>query len=267
VFNEAISLAAAAIQHHEGLRNQILRLWDRLTRGHTRVVVFGNAGTGKSSFGRLLAGKSLGAGEYLESTEVERYAVQGGTSCTVLVPPGQKRLRDATWSGLEEFVASTRCVVVHIVDYGLDEVAPLPYTQLRTYAPERDARATFEAFAEEQRRHELDPLVRLKGVQPYEGQLRLVTVVNKQDLWWRWRDTVRTHYAEGPYATCIAELEAQLGPGNLHHTLWSSAPIIKNLRDGDGTILLPCSEGYDEPLRLWHEERLVTMVGEAARHA
>src|SRR5690606_21169345 len=132
---------------------------------------------------------------------------------------------------------------------------------------ERDARATFEAFAEEQRRHELDPLVRLKGVQPYEGQLRLVTVVNKQDLWWRWRDTVRTHYAEGPYATCIAELEAQLGPGNLHHTLWSSAPIIKNLRDGDGTILLPCSEGYDEPLRLWHEERLVTMVGEAARHA
>lgn len=267
MFNEAINLASVAIQNHQALRNQLLRLWDRLTRGHTRIVVFGNAGAGKSSFGQLLAGRSLGSGDYRESTEVERYDIEGSTSCTVLVPPGQKRLRDATWGGLETFVATTRCVVVHVVDWGLNEVAPLPWTQLGTYREGLDARATFEAFAEQQRALELEPLERLLHVEPHEGRVRLVTVVSKQDLWWRWRDRVRTHYDQGAYGEAIRRLEHQRGAGNVHHTLWSAAPIIKNLRDGDGSILLPCSEGFDEPLRLWHETRLVEIIGEAARNA
>jgi len=267
VFNEAISLAAIAIQHHQALRNQLLRMWDRLTRGHTRIVVFGGAGAGKSSFGQLLAGKSLGRGEYRESTEIERYDIEGSTSCTVLVPPGQKRLREATWSGLEGLIASSPCVVVHVVDWGLDEVAPLTYRQLRTFAEGMDPRAALETFAAQQRAHELDPLERLAGVQPKDGTLRLVTVVSKQDLWWRWRDSVRAHYEEGAYAERLAALEERLGSGKLHHTLWSAAPIIKNFRDGEGNVLLPCSEGYDEPLRRWHEQRLVEIVGEAARNA
>src|SRR5690606_7329194 len=113
------------------------------------------------------AGRSLGQGDYRESTEVERYDIDGSTSCTIIVPPGQKRLRDATWGGLENFVATTRCVVVHVVDWGLNEVAPLPFTQLRTYREGLDGRATFEAFAQDQRAQELEPLERLLRVDPH----------------------------------------------------------------------------------------------------
>lgn len=267
VFNEAISIAAIALQHHKDLGELVLRLWDRLTRGHKRIIVIGAAGAGKSSLGRLLSGEGLGDGAYRESTEVENYAFGGATSCTVLVPPGQERLRDATWSGLEGFIRSGSNVVVHVVDWGLDEIAPLSFSQLKQYQEGMQPSAVLEAFAANRREQEIATVDWLLEVKPKDDRLRLVTVATKQDLWWRWRDRVRDHYESGPYAAAIASLEQRLGQGNLHHSLWSVAQISKNLRDGDGEVLLPTTEGYDEPRRKWHERRLLEIMGEAAKSA
>lgn len=266
MFNEAVSLATTVAQNHQLIRELLARFWDRLTRGHTRVVILGGGGVGKTTLGHLLEGDDGIDPRYRESTEVESYRLPGGTSCTVLVPPGQDRLRDATWTQLDEYIAKNRTVVVHAVDYGLREISPLPYTALDAHDDGMGPTQTLEAFAKHQRQGDELAVVERLARLPQPNKMRLVTVVTKQDLWWRWRHDVRQHYVSGAYNAKIDELRARIGTRRFHHTLWSTSMIMKNLVDGEGTVLLTTSDGYDEPRRLWHQQRLLEILEDAARH-
>lgn len=267
MYSEALSLAAAVVDSHPAIRQRLARLWDRLVRGHARVVILGSGGVGKTTLGRLLGHVAHVDPSYRESTEIETYHLPGGTSCSILVPPGQKRLRDATWTGLEAYISRRRTVVIHVVAYGLQEIQPLPYTALPTYREGMSPREAMEAFAAQQREtDELQVLDRLARV-PQPESMRLVTVVTKQDLWWRWRNEVREHYEHGPYSDRIDVLRGHIGTRRFHHTVWSVSLIMKNLVDGEGTTLLTTSEGYDEPRRLGHEQRLIEILEDAARNA
>lgn len=68
MFSEAVTIATTALKHRRDIRDWVVRLWNRLTKGHVRIVVFGAAGVGKTSLGRLLAGKDV-LPEYRESTQ------------------------------------------------------------------------------------------------------------------------------------------------------------------------------------------------------
>lgn len=266
MYGEAIGLVMTAAEHHEAFGQLLARWWDRLTRGHTRLVILGGGGVGKSSLGRLSSRGSIGESDYRESHEVETYRLAGGTSCSIHVPPGQARLRDATWTELEAFLSREHALLVHLVSWGLNEIAPLAYTMLPQHRPSMSPEETILAFAAHQREHdELEPLRRLAKLRPMPKRLRIVTVVGKQDLWWRWRAQVREHYEAGPYHEAIEALRLGLDATHLHHTIWSASMVIKNMVDGEGALLLPTSEGYDEPRRAWHEMRLLEILSDAAR--
>lgn len=94
----------------------------------------------------------------------------------------------------------------------------------------------------------------------------MLTVVTKQDLWWEQRDEVRKHY-EGPYAEAVDGLRQRVGAQNFTHKLWSVSLITKNLRDGEGQLLVPTARGYDAPLQLTNAQRLVEIVAQEAEHA
>lgn len=73
VFSETVTVAATAYEHRRAIRGVVAGLWDLMTKKRVQIVVFGAAGTGKSSLGRLLSGADV-TPEYTESTQVETYA-------------------------------------------------------------------------------------------------------------------------------------------------------------------------------------------------
>lgn len=267
MFSETVTVAAAAIEHRRAIRDAVARLWNRITKGHVRIVVIGAAGAGKSSLGRLLSGDDV-APEYRESTQVETYRLDGTTSCSVFVPPGQDSLRAATWNDLVRYVTSGKAaIVIHVVSWGINAIEPLPYRSLAGVEDSMSPEQAADAFASRQRDRELATLREYTahlGLAP--RKLSLLTVVTKQDLWWDRREDVRRHY-EGEYAQVVDELRRRIGEQNLAYKLWSASLISKNLRDGEGQVIVPTARGYDEPLQVANAKRLVELVEQEAQHA
>jgi hypothetical protein len=267
VFAETVTVAATAIEHRRAIRDVVSGLWNRMTKRRVRIVVFGAAGTGKSSLGRLLSGADVSP-EYSESTQIETYRLDGATGCTVLVPPGQDSLRAATWNDLVRDVASGKAtVVVHVVSWGINAIEPLPFRGVAGFQEGMSPEDAAEAFAANQRARELETLREYAshfGLAP--SKLSLLTVVTKQDLWWDRREEVRRHY-EGEYAQVVDGLRRRVGDKNLSHKLWSVSLIAKNLRDGEGQMIVPTARGYDDPLRTANAKRLVEIVEQEVEHA
>jgi hypothetical protein len=262
VFSESVTIAAAAITHRHALRDVVARLWKRVTKGHVHIVTFGAGGAGKSSLGTFLAGGNVADDpQYRESTKVETYRLDSATTCSVFVPPGQPSLRAPTWSDMAREVGSGRSsVVIHVVCWGLEAIEPLRYSDLSTYREGMTPEELGQAHAAARRVAEIETLRDFASqLALAPRRLSLVTVVTKQDLWWRERAAVRRHY-EGPYAEAVTALRNHVGEQNFTHTLWSASLVAKNLRDGDGSLLVPTAQGYDEPTRRWHAQRLAEIV-------
>lgn len=266
VFSESITIAAAAITHRRALGDIVVRIWKRATKGHVQIVTFGAGGAGKSSLGKFLSGSNVADDpQYRESTKVETYRLDSDTTCSVLVPPGQPSLRAPTWSDLARAVGSGRSsVVIHVVCWGLEAIEPLRYDELEIYREGMTREEVGRAYAAARRAAEVETLREFASqLALAPGRLSLVTVVTKQDLWWSERAAVRHHY-EGPYAEAVTALRHRVGEQNFTHTLWSASLVAKNLRDGDGALLVPTAQGYDEPTRRWHAQRLAEIVEQEA---
>lgn len=266
VFSESVTIAATAITHRRALRDIVVRLWKRVTKGHVHVVTFGAGGAGKTSLGTFLAGNDVADDpDYRESTAIETYRLDSTTTCSVFVPPGQPSLRAPTWSDLARAVGSGRSsVVIHVVCWGLEAIEPLRYADLATFREGMTPESIVLAHAQARRAAEIETLrdfATQLALAP--RRLSLITVVTKQDLWWSERTAVRRHY-EGPYAEAVTALRNRVGEQNFHHTLWSASLVAKNLRDGDGTLLVPTAQGYDQPTRRWHARRLAEIVEQEA---
>jgi len=262
VFSESVTIAAAAITHRRALHDIGVRLWKRMTKGHVQIVTFGAGGAGKSSLGTFLSGHDVAEDPtYRESTTIETYRLDSTATCSVFVPPGQPSLRAPTWSELARAVGSGRAsVAIHVVCWGLEAIEPLRYADLASYREGMTPEQLGQAHAEARRAAEIETLREFASqLALAPRRLSLITVVTKQDLWWSERAAVRRHY-EGGYADAVTALRNRVGEQNFTHTLWSASLVSKNLRDGDGTLLVPTAQGYDEPTRRWHAQRLAEII-------
>lgn len=59
MFSEGIEAALTAYEHRGKIREIGEWLWNRVTKGQVRVVVFGSAGAGKSTLGAALDHRKL----------------------------------------------------------------------------------------------------------------------------------------------------------------------------------------------------------------
>ncbi|WP_146157842.1 Rab family GTPase [Enhygromyxa salina] len=263
MFSEALSVTATAVKNRRVIRDAFVQLWSLITRGHVRVVVFGSAGAGKSTLGAVLAGEEVPA-EYEESTRTESYRLDADSWCSVLVPPGQEGLRASTWSDLSRYVTNGEStIVLHVVCWGLTAIEPLGYREVEgIYREGMDPRSFVDAYSQHRRAHEIETLKGLSSkLELAPKKLSLLTVITKQDLWWGQREMVRVHY-ETDYAPHLASLRQQIGDQNFSHKFWSASLLGKNMKDGEGTLLVPTAEGYDDQLRAYHTQRLSRMITE-----
>lgn len=104
-----------------------------------------------------------------------------------------------------------------------------------------------------QNRRELELSI-MKEIVPHlksaPGQLRMVTFVTMQDLWWPDRSKVDQFYRNGEYASYLDEIWNAKGKESFRHTFASGCLERRNFVTADGVVLKETSSGYDELVRL-----------------
>lgn len=234
--------------------------------GRKEVFIFGCGGTGKTTLATLLDGEiSIGevTGAYVLSPNTEESEIEEKRFGKVFTVPGQEKHHDNHWGPLLDAVKrSKNPLVINVVSHGYHAISRTPIRKVHSLSGGITDKSV-RAFLEEQRKNEVRFLKYMVGnLRQFPGDLDLVTIVTKQDLWWAEREKVQTHYTEissgdvtkdtpadeTTYEDQIRLLESAVGTGSFNHTLVSASLGHINLLTSKGALVAPVAAGYDASL-------------------
>jgi hypothetical protein len=112
----------------------------------------------------------------------------------------------------------------------------------------------------EKKKLEIDYLKKIaENIKNTNQKFWMLTLVNKQDLWWDRKVEVNDYYKTGEYNKIVEEIFKSKGTGNFVHEYISSALFNSNFTIGTDFKVETVS-GYDEPLRLGNFNNFVKML-------
>ena len=169
----------------------------------------------------------------------------------LLVPPGQKRRRPDTWPDLYRLLSSGEARgVINVVSSGYHSTEA-EYQHHEIYDPDLTHKEYLDAYLDYNRQREIAALEQIAPhLKAAKGKTWMITLVTKQDLWWRERQAVEKHYKEGKYEDLIEAIVREKGREGFVHNYFSVSLVPRNLRTRDEEVLALTTAGYDEPLRL-----------------
>ena len=228
------------------------------------ILILGPGGAGKSTLARLLSEENYNPllhlpGEYKESVGVEAYSLKDQSDVEIVVPPGQRQRREATWADLHaDLVAGKFRGVVLLAAYGHHSFM-LSYKQHRLY--QNDKERFVEDFCAAQR---VEEIAVLRQLAPHmiasRGKVWMLTLVTKQDLWWPKHVEVEKHYLDGEYGAEVERIRSQRGAQQFRHEPVFASLVISNFMTGAGEQLKPNAAGYDQKLQVESLRRLFETV-------
>lgn len=253
---ETANTAIASIELWNRLTPTFSKLFRLLRSGKLKIHIFGSGGTGKSTLRKLLSGNtdplSLLA-PYKESIQIESSPLAANVYGEVIVAPGQERRQENTWPELLRELSSGKTqMIVHVVAWGYHSFEEFRFADHRLFNEGMTASEFMSSYAEEQRQRELSVLSSLIPHLSVRNDRKtiLITLVTKQDLWWQERLSVKKFYECGDYNQHIQALAGKIGTANLQHECLSVSLVMENFLSGNGELLVPVTEGYDERLKL-----------------
>jgi len=222
----------------------------KLKAGHTTLAVLGAAGTGKSTFGRLLAGKTGNLSHYVSSREAEEYTFVEGAYGLLIVGPGQDRYWKTVWPHIcDRMKSGKKHILINVVSYGYHAMEGKPFREHPAFQQGDNPSDFVKKYTALQRDVELDAL---KEIEPHlltvKGDLHLITLITKQDMWWGQQSDVIRHYTEGDYHLILERIKAHHGGKNFHHDFHALSLVRLNFRSPDNVLLAKTAEGYDEAI-------------------
>jgi hypothetical protein len=241
-------IATEVSNSSDEIKRFVTRLIFQFKNGKAIVPVFGVGGVGKSTLGRLLVSENPLdiAAPYTESWLPEVYDFKGNVPGNLLVAPGQKERVARHWPKLiEEVVSGKSFGIINVVAYGYSSFN-VPLREHDLFTPGIAPARFMEKYTDVIRREELkflDTLV--EGILESRKPMWMITVINKQDLWWHQRDAVRKHYERGAYAAKVLRLHKEFGEKSFQHEFIPASVALGNLSTKDGELLTPTSAGYD----------------------
>lgn len=252
---EAVSTGLGVIEISEKVFPTFKKFLNLIKNGQISIAIFGAGGTGKTTLGKILAGKLALTDlfqPYHESIMIEKYNLEGGTVGSVIVAPGQERRQD-NWDELLRALAVGKFkLIINVVAWGYHSFGSLSYKQHKLYKDGMTIDEFMDKYSEEFRKRELDVLRKIEPHLSISKQKKtiLVTLVGKQDLWWDKRKIVHDYYVSGEYEDLIQEIRNKRGSTNFIHEYSSTSLVMENMVSGANELLLPTTQGYDQRLKL-----------------
>jgi len=271
MFVESLKASLVLYEKRETIATAAKRLWRRIRKGDVRIAVFGPGGVGKTTLGEILSGSldpATTPSQYQESIWTEEFRLPGDVPATLLVGPGQERRRKATWNELFRQLSKGKSIgVINLVSYGYHAFGgELSFKQHKVYKPGMTPSQFLKAFTEHQRQSELQVLRELQPhLESAKGRIWMLTLVTKQDLWWKSRKTVEEHYTQGEYNHILNEIAARRGAERFSHEILSASLVIQNLMTDVGEELAPTVAGYDQVKRAANLLRVIETIDTLVR--
>ena len=241
-----------------------------MKQGKLRVVVFGpGGGVGKTTLGNFLAAdepNALRPLNYEPSLRIEERPLHGGPFGGLVIAPGQADLKPEDWEKLFHYLRDGKArVVINVVAGGYHSLNTLSYQDDRVYQPGMSKDQFLAEYLHAWRKAEEAEIQRLE---PYlltaKRQIRMITLITKQDLWWKDRADVRKHYEDGFYGTVIRKIQ-QERKDKFHHEFLPVSLVSQNLKDGQGELLASTTQGYDDVIQTVYQKALIETVRDFAR--
>src|SRR5262249_26282830 len=92
------------------------------------------------------------------------------------------------------------------------------------------------------------------------GKLWFLSLVAKQDLWWRDRAEVQAHYDQGGDGDEVRKLQGQRGHQQFRHEFAYASLVIGNFATGMGELLQENTAGFDHHLYVQSLRRLFETI-------
>jgi len=261
----AASIAFTIYEHRGRVLPILKKIGYYLRHGHLQIAVFGVGGTGKTRLGEYLAGElrpSANLDAYEDSIGVEQYKLQGDIVCSLIVPPGQKRRAEYSWPELyRDLVEGKSRGIINVVSWGYHSFAELQYKETKYYQEGMSESEFIEAYLQAGRDRELEAIKELTPrLIDAKKRIWMITLVNKQDLWWHKRVKVKEHYLTGAYNDHIEQIAQARGRHNFVHEYRSAALVISNFTTSFAELLAPTVSGYDQSIQYTHLHRLLDTI-------
>jgi hypothetical protein len=223
--------------------------FDLITKGKLKIFVFGCAGTGKSTFGKILEGQEGAgtiAGSYSLSSDTEYYGLRDKRFVQIAVPPGQEVYHQRNWGQLFNALQdSSRAIVVNVVCWGYHSLERDEIPRIPEFLGGINETSKM-TFLKNRQNLELETLAKL--IQPFSNfqpPLHMITLVTKQDLWWKSRNEVQAYYENGRYSENIQAIRRAKGEANFIHHFCSLSFGQINFSTADRHRIFETSAGYD----------------------
>lgn len=262
----AADVAVKSIQITYKHRNQIITALKagltRLKDGKVTVAIFGPGGVGKSTTQTLLCDgleKAEKHMAYFPTLDAKKRKAKDNWTISIWDTPGQEDFRDVAWAdaftGIE---GSRRCILINIVSYGYNSTGALPYSDLRAASSKKTKSEVVRNYLRLERKKEIQLLLELcEQIKDIKCKVHLLTIVNKQDLWWANRSQVFNYYSTGPYAKALSGISSARPKILFSRSLKEVSLCPVNLKTSDGEVLAETCQGYDASTREFYLTHLL----------
>jgi hypothetical protein len=189
--------------------------------------------------------------KYSESLFTEKVSLKDDQQVEIVIPPGQEHRRASTWTSLQTDVASGRIRGIMFVNcYGYHSLGDISYKEHRLYRSTPTQEDFLAAYLTDRREEELRVLRLLEPhIKACPEKLWVISVINKEDLWWDKKGHVIAHYSDGEYGNIIRSMQGHLGAARLHHEIIYLSMLIGSLTTGRQERLAANVAGFDSELQ------------------